>query len=70
MKVERKRQKVFEPIVITLETKREAQYMQTIAYVGESETLRQCCKALKQPVDEVDVFGGELGKKLDNFLDC
>jgi len=70
MKVERNRQNVFEPIIITLETKLEANYMDTIARVQTNETLRDACEKMKQPLADVDHFGANLTRALDKFLDC
>ena len=69
MKVERKRKKVFEPITIILETKKEMEHMLTIANVLTTETLGSCCERNDDNVSEVNSFGTELGKQIVN-LDC
>lgn len=70
MKVEREKRKVFEPIIITLETEKETKYMNTIACTKVIETLRECCRRNKQEVSDVDKFGASLTVKLDGLLDC
>ena len=70
MKVERKGKKVFEPIVITLETEKEVKYIDTIACIMTNQTLTEACKSRNQSVEDVNHFGAELTRALYHLTDC